>query len=226
MTVRTKQELIDRAAVLFPDAGDPLIAADEQRSFIEDMADSFAFMTEITGAAIVQLINDNLGQTDWQNATVGGSGITLAQALAALQVDQTPVGHLRVGLTKTLTQATYGLESVAVHTLTRYAAHSLDAAFSEAEWLAGNTSTDETIVFPIIATLHRRGFAIPASEASLTDIRVVGSPFNERGSYAPAAGAADVLVDIGSESHKTYIRTSDSAGNVNLSTAGRTFQLR
>ena len=104
------------------------------------MADSFAFAEAITGAMIVQLINDALGQTDWQNATVGGSGITLAQALAALEVDQTPVGHLRVSLTKTLTQATYGLESVAVHTLTRYAASSPDNVFTEAEWLAGNTS--------------------------------------------------------------------------------------
>ena len=34
MAVRTKQELIDRAAVLFPDQGDPLIMADELRSFI------------------------------------------------------------------------------------------------------------------------------------------------------------------------------------------------
>ena len=48
------------------------------------MVDSLAFMSQITGAAIVQLINTELGQTDWQNATVGGSGITLAQALAAL----------------------------------------------------------------------------------------------------------------------------------------------
>ena len=83
MTVRTKQELIDRAAVLFPDAGDPRIAASELRSFIADLADSFAFAEAITGAMVVQLINDNLGQTDWQNATVGGSGITLAQVLAA-----------------------------------------------------------------------------------------------------------------------------------------------
>ena len=50
MTVRTPQELINRAAVLFPDEGDPRIAAAELRSFIADMADSFAFMSEITGA--------------------------------------------------------------------------------------------------------------------------------------------------------------------------------
>ena len=112
------------------------------------MADSFAFAEAITGAMVVQLINDNLGQTDWQNATVGGSGITLAQALAALQVDQTPVGHLRVGLTKTLTQATYGLESVAVHTMTRYAAARADAAFTEADWLGGSTSTTAEIDLP------------------------------------------------------------------------------
>ena len=153
----------------------------------------------------MQLINTELGQNDWQNATVGGSGITLAQALAALQVDQTPVGHLRVGLIKTLTQATYGLESVAVHTLTRYAAASANNVFTEAEWLAGNTSDTAAITFPATSANHFKGFAIPASEASLSSIQQVGNPFDERGSFLPAVGDADVLVDIGSESHKTYI---------------------
>ena len=213
MTTRTRQELIDRAAVLFPDRGDPLIAASELRSFIADMADSFAFMSEVTGAAIVQLINTNLGQTDWQNATVGGSGITLAQALAALEVDQTAIGHLRLGLTKDATTATYGLESTAVHMMTRYAASSPDTAFSEAEWLAGNTSTDEEIDFPATTANHYKGFAIPASVTSLTVIQQVGSPFDTRGSYAPAVGDPDVLADIGGESHKTYIQGApDYAG--------------
>ena len=206
MTVRTKQELIAQAAVLFPDAGDPLIQASELRSFLADMADSFAFMSEVTGAMVVQLINTQLGQTDWQNATVGGSGITLAQALAALQVDQTPVGHLRVSLDKTLTQATYGLESVAAHTMTRYAAVlPVVGVPSEADWLAGNTSTVEEIEFPATTAQHKKGFAIPASETSLTVIQQVGNPFDERGSYLPAVGDADILVDIGGESHKTYI---------------------
>ena len=206
MTIRTKQELIDRAAVLFPDAGDPLIAATELRSFIMDLVDSLAFDSAVTGAAIVKLVNAQLGQTDWQNATVGGSGITLAQALAALAVDQTPVGHLRVSLTKTLTQATYGLESVAVHTLTRYAAVlPVSGVPSEADWLAGNTSDTETIEFPATTAQHKKGFAIPASVTSLTAIQQVGNPFNERASYLPALGASDELVDIGGESHKTYI---------------------
>ena len=108
---------------------------------------------------------------------------------------------------------------------TRYAASSPDANFSEAEWLAGNTSTMAAIVFPAVSTVHRRGFAIPATEASLTDIRVQGSPFNERASYAPAVGAADVLQDISGVSHKTYIRTADSAANNNLTAAERTFVL-
>ena len=64
MAVRNKQELIDRAAVLFPTEGDPLIQASELRSFIMDMVDSLAFMSEVTGAMVVQLINTQLGQTD------------------------------------------------------------------------------------------------------------------------------------------------------------------
>ena len=221
MTVRNRQELIDRAEVLFPTDGDPLIMASELRSFIMDLVDSLAFDAAVTGAAIVQAINDNLGQTDWQNATVGGSGITLAQALAALSVDNTPIGHLRVGLTKTLTTATYGLESTAVHTMTRYAAASANNVFTLAEWLAGNTSTDEEISFPATSAQHYKGFAIPASETSLTVIQQVGNPFNERASYLPAVGDADELVDISGESHKTYI-----GSYANFASAAQMFTLR
>ena len=110
-----------------------------------------------------------------------------------------------MALDKTPTTATYKLESVAVHTLTRYAASSANNVFTESEWLAGNTSMDEEIEFPATAAQHYKGFAIPASEASLTVIQQVGNPFNERASYLPALGTADVLVDISGESHKTYI---------------------
>ena len=176
---------------------------------------------------VVQLINTNLGQTDWQNATVGGSGITLVQALAAIMIDATPVDTHRLALDRTdPTQLTIGLEATHAHDETRYAAASLDPVFTTAEWLAGMTSQNNMIVFPITNTQHRRGFATPSSESSLIDIRVVGSPFNERGSYAPAVGAADVLVDISGASHKTYARNADSSPNTNLGVAARTFQLR
>ena len=226
MTVRNKQELIDRAAVLFPDQGDPLIMADELRSFILDLVDSLAFRTQITGAEIVAAINTNLGNTDWQQPPGMTTGITLAQALAAIQISDTPVDTHRLMITKTATQATIGLEATHAHDETRYAAASVDPVFTMAEWLAGMTSQNNMIVFPITNTLHRRGFAVPSSEPGLTDIRVVGSPFNERGSYAPPVGAADVLVEIAGQSHKTYARTADSGANTNLGVAARTFQLR
>ena len=205
MTVRTKADLENQNATLFPDAGDPRISASELRSFHQDLIDSFALASAVAGAAIVQAINSALGQTDWQNATVGGSGITLAQMFAALDFNATPVGSVRMTLDKTATLATYGLESVSVHTLTRYAASSPDNAFSENEWLAGNTSMTEDIEFPATTAAHYKGFAIPASEVSLTVIQQTGNPFNERANYLPAIGGADVLVDIGGESHKTYI---------------------
>ena len=106
-----------------------------------------------------------------------------------------------------MTQATYGLESVTHRTrLTRYAAFSLDNVFTESEWLAGMTPANtEVIEFPVTTAQHYKGFAIPASVTSLTVIQQVGNVFNGRSSYLPAVGAADVLVDIGSESHKTYI---------------------
>ena len=111
-----------------------------------------------------------------------------------------------------MTQATYGLESVSVHTLTRYAASSPNNVFTESEWLAGNTSMTAAITFPATSANHFKGFAIPASEASLTSIQQVGNPFDERGSYLPAVGDADILADIGGESHKTYIGQSAEFG--------------
>ena len=176
---------------------------------------------------IVQLINTNLGNTDWQQPPGMTTGATLAQALAAIMIDDTPVDTHRLALDRTdPTQLTIGLEATHAHDETRYAAASLDPVFTTAEWLAGMTSQNNMIVFPITNTQHRRGFATPSSESSLIDIRVVGSPFNERGSYTPAVGAADVLVDISGASHKTYARNADSSPNTNLGVAARTFQLR
>ena len=105
--------------------------------------------------------------------------------------------------------------------MTRYAAFSVDNMFSEAEWLAGSTSTTGVIEFPATTAQHFKGFAIPASEASLTTIQQVGNPFNERSSYLPAVGAADVLADIGGESHKTYI-----SSYANFAGAAQMFELR
>ena len=157
----------------------------------------------------MQLINTELGQNDWQNATGrrhrhhAGAG-----AGGATRWIKRPSGTFGCRSSRRLTLATYGLESVAVHTLTRYAAASANNVFTEAEWLAGNTSDTAAITFPATSANHFKGFAIPASEVSLTSIQQVGNPFDERGSFLPAVGDADVLVDIGSESHKTYIAQS------------------
>lgn len=108
-----------------------------------------------------------------------------------------------------------------VGTHTRYAAFSADNAFSEAEWLAGNTSTTERITFPATTDTHYKGFAIPADETSLTVIQQVGNAFNERDSYLPAVGAADVIQEIDGVNHKTYI-----AETANFASAAEEFDLR
>ena len=101
----------------------------------------------------------------------------------------------------------------AVGSHTRYAAFSPDNTFSEAEWLAGNTSTGEQISFPVTTVAHFKGFAIPATEASLTVIQQVGNAFNSRASYSPAVGDTDVLQDIDGVSHKIYVAVAqDFAG--------------
>ena len=131
-----------------------------------------------------------------------------------LMLDRTPVDGLRLALDRTTAgQITLRLESAQAHAGTRYAASSPDRAFSEAEWLAGNTATSQNINFPVTAALHYKGFAIPATEPSLTDIRVLGSPFNTRHSYLPEAGDADILQDINGVSHKTYIQKAPDYAN-------------
>ena len=195
--------------MLFPDAGDPLIMAAELRSFIQDLVDSLAFTSQITGAMVVQLINTNLGNTDWQQPPGMTTGATLAQALAAIMIDDTPVDTHRLALDRSdPTQLTIGLEATHAHDLTRYAAASPDMDFTELEWLgsvAGSISTNNMIVFPATTAQHYKGFATPADQASLTSIMEDGSPFDERGSYAPDVGVADMLRDIDGMAHKTYI---------------------
>ena len=208
MAVRDQAGLKAQIAALIDSGGTPRISAADLRSVLYDMADSFDYEAMAIGAALIQRINDALGSTTWQQDSGTVTGITLAQAIAAVVIDNMEVDHLRLNRAVSATQVRIGLEAVSVHTMTRYAAASADSAFTESEWLAGNTSADEDIVFPATAFQHHKGFAIPASEASLTDIRVKGSPFNTRASYSPAVGAADVLIDIGGESHKTYIQGS------------------
>ena len=208
MTVRNKSGLKAQIAALIDTAGTPRISAEDLRGVLDDMADSFDFEAMAIGQELVQRMNDAVGNVNWQIPGSGGTGVTLAQVLAAVAIDATEVDHIRMSRAVSATQVTLGLESVAVHTLTRYAAASADTAFTNTEWQSGNTSTDEDIVFPATAISHHKGFAIPASEASLTDIRVKGSPFNTRNSFAPAVGVADVLADIGGVAHKTYINGS------------------
>ena len=226
MTVRTRTTLKAQIAALIDSAGRPKISAEDLRSVLDDMADSFDFEAMAVGQNLISRVNDQLGDVTWQGGGGGGTGITLAQAIAAVLIDDTAADQFRLTRTDSATSVTIGIELAQAHVLTRYAASSADAAFSEAEWLAGNTSETDIIEFPATAAQHHKGFAIPASESSLTDIRAVSamgavSAFNSRGSYEPAVGDPDVLVDIGGESHKTYIKPSLDFGG-----AARNFRLR
>ena len=158
-------------------------------------------------------INTQLGNTAWQLPPGQVTGVTLAQAIAAVVIDNSAVGHLRMTRADSATQVTLGLESVSVHTLTRYAAASTDNVFTESEWLAGNDERwSRKSQFPATSAQHYKGFAIPATEASLTSIQQIGNPFDERDSYMPQVGDADVLVDINGEAHKTYIGQAPDFG--------------
>ena len=212
MAVRDKAALKAQISALIDSAGTPRISAMNLRSVLDDMADSFDFEAAAVGQFLIQRITAELGQADWQNASPGGTGVTLAQAIAAVVIDNTAVDHIRMSRADSATQVTLGLESVAVHTMTRYAAASPDNVFSNAEWLAGNTSDTAEIEFPATTAAHFKGFAIPATEASLTSIQQIGNPFDERDSYLPQVGDADVLVDIGGQAHKTYIAMASDFG--------------
>lgn len=119
-----------------------------------------------------------------------GSGISIARDVA---------GQVTISLSGG------GVPTPGTHT--RYAAASMNNVFTEPEWLAGNQSTGERIVYPAQSDPHYRGFAIPATETSLMLIEQEGSGLNSRGSYRPALNEDDVLQDIGGVSHKTYIST-------------------
>ena len=136
-----------------------------------------------------------------------------------LTVDDTPIDGVRLALDRSIAgQMTVRLERAQAHSQTRYAAASADAIFTEAEWLAGNTSMTDSVTFPITTFPHYKGFAIPADEASLTDIHVQGSPFNSRASYLPAIGDADVIQSISGVDHKTYIQTAPDFADTNQNT--------
>lgn len=221
MTVRTKTALQAQITALIDSAGDPKISAADLRSVLTDMVDSFDFEAMAVGDALIQRINDELGDTTWQQGGGTTTGITLAQAIAAVLIDDTPVDHIRLNRVATATSVTLGLEAVSAHSMTRFAASSPDATFTESEWTGGNTSTDETIQFPATSSQHYKGFAIPASEAALTDIRVVGSPFSSRQRYTPAVGGSPVLTTINGEAYQTYILMTPDFGGPALN-----YQLR
>ena len=215
MVVRDKTGLQAQITTLLASAQADRIQASELRSVLQDFIDSLDLMVSAEGQSLVDRIDDAIGNTSWQAPGAGGTGITLAQALAGIRIDGTPVDHIRLTLdTSNPARVTIGLESVAVHTQTRYAAYRIaDRMFTESDWLNNsNTSTTSLITFPQTTANHYKGFAIPASEASLTSIQQVGNPFDERSNFLPAVGDADVLVDIGGESHKTYIGQSQDFG--------------
>ena len=92
---------------------------------------------------------------------------------------------------------------------TRYAANIFDsAAPTEAEWLAGGTSVTDHIDLPITDVQTHKGFAIPATQDSLTVIQQSSGILNERGQFDPAENEADVLQDISGISCKIYVATT------------------
>ena len=212
MTVRDKAGLKAQITALIDSAGDPRISAMDLRAVLDDMADSFDFEAMAVGQALISRIDTALGQVVWKQGSGVNTGITLADALAAVMIDAAPVDHHRLTRIETATDVTIGLESTSVHTLTRYAAPSADDIFTESEWLAGATSMNNMIQFPATSSQHYKGFAIPASEASLVTIQQVGNPFDERDSFEPLVSQADRLIDISGEAHKTYIGQSPDFG--------------
>ena len=123
-----------------------------------------------------------------------------------------------IGVIRQPTDATYHLrhskwvirQPFVPHTdvFTRRAASGMNAVLTEAEWLAGNTSESDNIVFPATLALHFKGFALPIEAARLSVIRVLGSPFNTRDSYAPAIGEDDVIIHMQGRLWRTYTQNA------------------
>ncbi len=108
-----------------------------------------------------------------------------------------------------------------------FAAASTNATFTETEWIAGSESQTMTVVFPEVDYQHRKGFAIRADaiEGELTDLRVSGSPFNDRDSYVPAVADAPVTQTIQGTTYRVFVGGSDDYASDGLNEAERTFRL-
>ena len=100
-------------------------------------------------------------------------------------------------------------EAVAMAAGTRYATNIADPDNpTEAEWLAGGTSITDHIDLPGTVASAHKGFAIPATQDSLTIIQQSSGILNERGQFGPAQNDSDVLQNISGISCKTYIGTA------------------
>lgn len=88
---------------------------------------------------------------------------------------------------------------------TRYAAIGPDAVFTAQDFLAGSDSQTNVIVIANSDDPQFIAFAIPADQADLLGIMQTGNPFNARGQFTPAVGAADMITIINGVNHKVYV---------------------
>ena len=119
MTVLSKSALIAKTNSLIPDNTTEEVSPMDVRSVLFDIIDSLALQTAVdglpgqrTGAEIVTAINTQLGNAGWQQPPGQVTGVTLAQAIAAVLIDAAPVEHVRLTRTATTTSVTIGLEVV------------------------------------------------------------------------------------------------------------------
>ena len=118
MTALTKAALRTKIASTLEDGGDNTAA--EVRTILGDFIDSLALQSQVDGlpsrrtnAEIVQAINSALGNTSWQQGGGGSvTGITLAQAIAAVLVDGAAASGIELTRTATATTVTIGLQAV------------------------------------------------------------------------------------------------------------------
>ena len=101
MAVRDKAGLQAQIDTLVDSAGTPKISAADLRSVLTDIVDSLDLMVAAEGQELINRINSALGGPTWQQGAGQVTGVTLAQALAAIMIDNTAVDHIRLNIDRT-----------------------------------------------------------------------------------------------------------------------------
>ena len=210
MTVRDKAGLRVEFNRLIDSGGAPLVTAADLRSVLGDIVDSLALQATIpvqrTNAQLVAAITAGLGNSAWQLPPGQVSGITLAQAIAAVIVDGTTANSIKLTRNATLTEVTIGIERVTVDSY--YFGWNTIGIIMPADFAAATASDDGTGNLPAELGNRRIWFGVP-HETAVTGVFVGGGQDNQLQHYVQQIGTVN---DADGDPHDVYVTQDDQVG--------------